>query len=412
MKKRWISLIAASALAATLLASCGGQGAEEPAADTAAETAEDASAETAESGESNLEKSLAIDWQSAVDNAGNPLFIDTLIPEAPERPEDPDALPETDELHWYDFEYPYAQVEKLEQPASPADGCIGKKIILLSNGDHPYHTAYVEATEQACEIFGMEVEVMSANWDANIQTQQVDQAINEHPDLIIYKPVDQETSVTHLRKMYDAGIPVIGSNVMPSNEGFQYLLSFCGPADWDQSKLMAEYMAEQAGYEGGYCVITHNPGGSAYYARAYGVITKLAEIAPDMVCLDIQSPGTDSAENAKQVVSDWITKYGDELKVIFTSETTVQATGSIEACEAAGRSDILIGGIDNSEIALNYIQEGRLTCGTNQPPMQDGALPVLLAAKWFNGEEIDDYVFMAPAVINADNVEDYLPAQW
>ncbi|OUQ18252.1 sugar ABC transporter substrate-binding protein [Lachnoclostridium sp. An138] len=411
MKRRWISIITASVLAVSMLAGCGGQQTADTAENAAEESAGEVS-ETEESGEDNLTKSKAIDWQSATDNAGNPLFIDTLIPEAPERPEDPDALPETDELHWYDFEYPYAQVEKLEQPESPADGCIGKKIILLSNGDHPYHTAYVEATQQACEIFGMEVEVMSANWDANIQTQQVDQAINEHPDLIIYKPVDQETSVTHLRKMYDAGIPVIGSNVMPSNEGFQYLLSFCGPADWDQSKLMAEYMAEQAGYEGGYCVITHNPGGSAYYARAYGVITKLAEIAPDMVCLDIQSPGTDSAENVKQVVSDWITKYGDELKVIFTSETTVQATGSIEACEAAGRSDILIGGIDNSEIALNYIQEGKLTCGTNQPPMQDGALPVLLAAKWFNGEEIDDYVFMAPAVINADNVEDYLPAQW
>lgn len=411
MKRRWISIITASVLAVSMLAGCGGQQTADTAENAAEESAGEVS-ETEESGEDNLTKSKAIDWQSATDNAGNPLFIDTLIPEAPERPEDPDALPETDELHWYDFEYPYAQVEKLEQPESPADGCIGKKIILLSNGDHPYHTAYVEATQQACEIFGMEVEVMSANWDANIQTQQVDQAINEHPDLIIYKPVDQETSVTHLRKMYDAGIPVIGSNVMPSNEGFQYLLSFCGPADWDQSKLMAEYMAEQAGYEGGYCVITHNPGGSAYYARAYGVITKLAEIAPDMVCLDIQSPRTDSAENVKQVVSDWITKYGDELKVIFTSETTVQATGSIEACEAAGRSDILIGGIDNSEIALNYIQEGKLTCGTNQPPMQDGALPVLLAAKWFNGEEIDDYVFMAPAVINADNVEDYLPAQW
>ena len=98
--------------------------------------------------------------------------------------------------------------------------------------------------------------------------------------------------------------------------------------------------------------------------------------------------------------------------MIFTSETTVQATGSIEACEAAGRSDILIGGIDNSETALNYIKEGKLTCATNQPPMQDGALPVLLAAKWFNGETIDDYVFMEPAVINADNVEDFLPAQW
>ncbi|MCI8558539.1 MAG: substrate-binding domain-containing protein [Lachnospiraceae bacterium] len=413
MKKRFVSLLMAAMLVSGLLAGCGSK--EAPAADpgvTEEGTETQAPEQAEEPTGDNLEASKAIDWQSAKDNAGNPLFIDTFVPEVPTKPENPDALAETDEMHWFDFEYPYAEIQKMDQPVSPADGCIGKKIVLLKNGDHPYHTAYINATKQAAELFGMEVDVMSANWDVNIQTQQVDQAINEQPDLIIYNPVDQETSVTHLRKMYDAGIPVIGSNVMPSNEGFQYLLSFCGPADWDQSKLLAEYMAEEAGYQGGYCVITHNPGGSAYYARAYGVITELAKIAPDMKCLDIQSPGTDSAENVKQVVSDWITKYGDELNVIFTSETTAQATGSIEACETAGRSDILIGGIDNSETALNYIKDGRLKCSTNQPPMQDGALPVLLAAKWFNGEDLDDYVFMEPAVIHKDNVESFLPAQW
>lgn len=360
----------------------------------------------------NLEDSKAIDYSTALDNAGNPLFPEVLIPEVPDAPEDPDALPETDELHWYNFEYPYGNIEKMEEIASPADGCIGKRIILLNNGDHPYHTAYTEAAKQACELFGMELEVMSANWDANIQTQQVDQAINEQPDLIIYKPADQETSVTHLKKMYDAGIPVIGSNVMPSNEGFRYLLSFCGPADWDQSKMLATYLADAAGKEGKYAVITHEPGGSAYYARCYGVITKLAEYAPDMECLDVQSPGTDAAEKTKQVVSDWITKFGDELKVIYLSETTAQATGAIEACKDAGRTDILIGGIDNSATALNYIQAGELTCSTNQPPMQDGALPVLLAAQYFNGETLEDYVFMEPAIIDAENVESYLPAQW
>lgn len=363
-------------------------------------------------GESNLEKSRAIDWQSAKDNAGNPLFIDTIVPEIPPKPTDVNAYPENDERHWYNFQYPYANIAKRQQPASPADGCIGKRIIMLKNGDHPYHAAYMVASRQAAEIFGVKLEIMSANWDVNIQTQQVEQAINEAPDLIIYSPVDQETSVTHLRKLYNAKIPVVGSNVMPSNEGFQYLLSFCGPADWDQSKLLARYIAEKAGKKGGYCIITHNPGGSMYYARAYGVLTELAKIAPEMVCLDIQSPGTDSAENVKQVTADWITKFGDKLNAIFTSETTVQATGSIEACEAAGRTDILIGGIDNSNTALNYVKSGKLTCCTNQPPMQDGALPVLLAAKWFNGEDIADYVFMAPAVINADNVESFLPAQW
>lgn len=362
--------------------------------------------------ESNLEKSLAIEWESAVDNAGNPLFIETYIPEAPEAPEDVNAYGDDEELHYYNYEYPYANCVQLEQPASPADGSIGKHIIILKNGDHPYHTAYNDAAAQAAEIFGMTVEVMSANWDVNIQTQQVEQAINEQPDLIIYVPCDQDTSVTHLRKMYAAGIPVIGSNCMPSDEGFQYLLSFCGPDDWGQSKLLAEYLAEKAGYEGGYCVVTHEPGGSQYYARAIGVITHLAEIAPDMYLLDQQAPGTNSADQTKTVVANWITTYGDELKVIYTGETTVQATGAIEACKNADRTDIIIGGIDNSNTALTYVQNGELTCCTNQPPMQDGALPVLLAAKWFNGETLDQVVFMEPGIISADNVETYLPAQW
>lgn len=362
--------------------------------------------------QSNIEKSLAIDWQSAVDNAGNPLFIDTFVPEAPEAPEDVDAYGLDEEMHYYYYEYPYANCVQLEQPTSSADGCIGKKIIVLKNGDHPYHTAFNNAAQQAADIFGMEIEFMSANWDVNIQTQQVEQAINEAPDLIIYVPCDQDTSVTHLRKIYAAGIPVIGSNCMPSADGFQYLLSFCGPDDWGQSKLLAEYIAEKAGYQGGYCVVTHEPGGSQYYARAIGVITKLAEIAPDMYLLDQQAPGTNSADETKTVVANWITSYGDELRAIYTGETTVQATGAIEACKNANRTDILIGGIDNSNTALTYVQNGELVCCTNQPPMQDGALPVLLAAKWFNGETLDQVVFMTPSVINADNVEKYLPAQW
>lgn len=362
--------------------------------------------------QTNLEKSLAIDWQSAVDNAGNPLFIDTVIPEAPEAPADVNAYGENDEMRYFYYEYPYANCDQLEQPASPADGSIGKHIIILKNGDHPYHTAFNDAAKQAGEVFGMEIEVMSANWDVNIQTQQVEQAINEAPDLIVYVPCDQDTSVTHLRKMYAAGIPVIGSNCMPSADGFQYLLSFCGPDDWGQSKMLAETLAEAAGYKGGYCVVTHEPGGSQYYARAIGVITQLAEIAPEMYLLDQQAPGTNSADETKTVVANWITNYGDELKVIYLGETTVQATGAIEACANAGREDILIGGIDNSNNALTYVQEGKLTCCTNQPPMQDGALPVLLAAKWFNGETLDQVVFMAPGIIDAENVQNYLPAQW
>lgn len=421
MKKRALSAFVAAVMVLALLGGCAQPAAPAsataapvanpatPAAPAAPAPAQDAAAPAAE--QTNLEKSLAIDVTGHTTPDGNPLFIDTVVPNPPSRPDDPEALPESDSGRWYDFEYPFAQTQKETMPASPADGCIGKKVIVLKNGDHPYHTAYNDAAKLAGEIYGMEVEVMSPNWDANVQTQMVDQAINERPDLIVYLPVDQQTSAQHLRKMYQAGIPVIGSNVMPSPEGMKYLLSFCGPDDWGQSRLLAQELAKKAGNTGGYAIITHSPGGSAYYARAYGVMTEIAKIAPDMKLLDIQSPGFE-AEEVKRVVSDWITKYGDELKVIAMSETTAQAIGAIDACTDAGRTDIIIGGVDNSEIALNYVKEGKLAAATNQPPMQDGALPIQLAAKWFNGEELPTAILMAPGVITQENVENYLPAQW
>ena len=418
MKRKMLSLAITCLMTVGFVAGCG----QKPAANEQAGAAEksdqavtssndEANASSTDEDGSNLEKSLAIDVSSHKTPDGNALFIDTVLQNPPARPDNPDALPETDSGHWFDFEYPFADVVKESMQESPKDGCIGKHIIVIKNGDHPYHTAYNDAAVLAGEIYGMTVEVMSPNWDANVQTQMVDQAINEKPDLIIYLPVDQQTSVQHLRKMYQAGIPVIGSNVMPSPEGMKYLLSFSAPDDWGQSRLLAQQMAEDAGYKGGYAVITHSPGGSAYYARAYGVITEMSKIAPDMKLLDIQSPGFE-AEEVKRVVSDWITKFGDELNVIVTSETTAQTIGAIEACEAANRNDIILGGIDNSEIALNYVKEGKLACATNQPPMQDGALPIQLAAKWFNGEELPTAIFMAPSVITKDNVENFLPAQW
>ena len=407
MKKLMVVLLV---LAFAIVGLTGCQTAAPAPVEKEAEPAQQAEAEEATE-MSNLEKSLAIDVSGLTSPDGNPLVCDVVIPEIPTRPADPDSYPETDPNHWFDFEFPYATTEKMDLPKSPADGCIGKKVIVIKNGDHPYHTAYNNAAIELGEAYGMTVEVMSPNWDVNVQTQMVDQAINEKPDLIVYLPVDQQASTQHLRKIYNAGIPVIGSNVMPSPEGMKYIISFVAPHDWGQTRMLADVLAEAAGKKGGYAIITHAPGGSAYYSRAYGYLTEIAKVAPDMKLLDIQSPGFD-AEAVKQVVSDWITKYGDELKLICVSETTAQAIGSIEACKNAGRTDIIIGGIDNSEIALNYIKSGELTACTNQPPMQDGALAIDLAAKWFNGLEIPAISFMAPGVITKENVDDYLPAQW
>ena len=61
--------------------------------------------------------------------------------DAAPRPANPEALPETNPLHWYDMEYAGWNAKKVNLPKSPADGAIGKKIIFIVHGDHPWTTA-------------------------------------------------------------------------------------------------------------------------------------------------------------------------------------------------------------------------------------------------------------------------------
>ena len=53
----------------------------------------------------------------------------------PARPANPEALPETDPLHWWDMEFAGEITNKTNIPKSPADGAIGKKVIMIVHGD-------------------------------------------------------------------------------------------------------------------------------------------------------------------------------------------------------------------------------------------------------------------------------------
>ena len=55
-------------------------------------------------------------------------------------------------------------------------------------------------------------------------------------------------------------------------------------------RTLADMLGEKLGGKGGVAYITHNVGGSPYYARCYYWMTQLAENYPDIETLDIQSP--------------------------------------------------------------------------------------------------------------------------
>jgi ribose transport system substrate-binding protein len=266
--------------------------------------------------------------------------------------------------------------------------------------------------QRVADLYGIQLKTLVANNDINIQAQQVDQAVNEKPDLVIITPVDATAVVPLLRKLHEARIPVIASNLLPTDAGMPYVLTWTGPDDWGNFRTLAREFARRMNYEGGYCIIRHVPGSAPFVSRTYAMVTELKKIAPKMTCLDMQPTGLE-AERTMQVTADWITRFGPQLKGIVSADDSGAQIGINEACHRAGREDIIRVAAGNSKVGMDAVKRGTLAIVTYQGAESDGALPMKLAADWLNSKPIErPLYFLRKALITQENVDEFLPPQW
>jgi len=370
-------------------------------------------AKTEDAKQRGREESLAVDISGLKSEDGQPLIVADDSPlTPPQRPADPEALPLEDPLHWYDIEYAGWKCEKAKQPESPNDGCKGKKVVFLKFVDHPYHNAYFNGMKKVADAYGIQVKTMVANTDINIQAQQVDQAINERPDMVIIQPVDAKAVVPLLRKLNQAGVPVIASNLIPTDQGMPYILTWTGPDDWGQFRMLAHEFARLMNNEGGYCIVRHLEGTSPYYSRTFAMMTELKKIAPNMKMLDMQPCGL-KAEAASTLVSGWISRFKGELKGIVSADDSGAQIGINDAIKAHNREDIIRVAAGNSKVGMDFVKAGTLHAITYQSAESDGALPMKLAADWFMGKPITKSVhYLRKHIITKKDVDQFMPAQW
>ncbi len=361
--------------------------------------ASDAPASEAPAGTTNLEGVLGSD--------GQPLLLVGETRPVPEKPTQKELL------DMWNIEYAGRETVKEPMIESTKDGIAGKKLIMIAQSEHPYWTAVANGFKTAAEAYGATYEIWNPNGDLNQQNQFVDKAIAEKADMVFLASLDAKASVQQFKKLYDAKIPAIAFNMIPTDEAMKYVIGITAPDDFGQFRMLAKYLADDMGGKGGVGYITHIPGGSPYFARYKNVEEYYKTDYPDMKTLDVQSPGFD-APKTKQVVADWLTRFGDELTAIVVSDDSAQALGVSQAIDEAGRKDIKVIAAGNSKVGMDLVKSGGLFAITYQSAEADGAVPVKLAADYFAGEDIGTNAayYLPQAVITAENVADYEPAQW
>jgi len=315
------------------------------------------------------------------------------------------------------MEYAGWEVEKTNIPESPGDGAIGKKVIMIVHGDHPWTTACTNGAQKVADAYDMDLKILSPNWDLAVQNQMIDQAINERPDMLLLIPLDAKTAPQQARKINQAGVPLILFNTLPTAEAMKYAITWTGPDDFGQMRKLSHVFADElrkrnpGDDELGVAYVQHAPGGSPYFARCFGPISELDQYAPEVKTLDKQAPGFE-ADKTMQLVSDWLTRFGDDLDGIFAADDSAQTLGIIEALKKAGRDDVVVVAAGNSKVGMDMIQDGWLFAITYQTAEGDGALAVQTAADWFNGLEIPNRRDLPQHIITASDVEKFYPPQW
>ncbi len=231
----------------------------------------------------DLSASLKVDVTKILAADGQPLIVlSNDVKQVPKRPANPDALPETDPLHWFDMEFAGWGVKKVNLPKSPADGAIGKKVIFIVHGDHPWTTACTLGAKKIADAYKMDFKALSPNWDLAVQNQMIDQAINEQPDAIFLIPLDAKTAPQQARKINQAGIPLFIFNMLPTAEAMAYAVAWTGPDDFGQMRKLSKVWADElkkknpSAKEIGVAYTQHAPGGSPFYARSFGPISTLS----------------------------------------------------------------------------------------------------------------------------------------
>ncbi len=361
--------------------------------------------------EYNLNNLITKEVFSLKRSDGHKLIEKTISKDYPNRPINPKKYPKTDSKYWFDEEFPGFNFKDKQNLSSPKKSVRGKKVILLTGETHPYWSAFERGFRQIADLFEIEVEILNSDWNIDIQAYQTDEAIKKNPDIIIFCSVNPNLAIPLFKKIKKAGIPLFVANQVPAPEAFNDLISWVGPDDWGNMRLLARALADKLNKKGNYAVIGHMPGTNVYNARAYAPITELAKYAPDMKLLDLQTANL-NPDTTKQLVYQWLIKYGDKLNAIIVPDGSTSITGVLKALEITGRTDVIVVSSGHSKLALDYVNSGKCYAITYQSPESEGAISLYTAIKWYMGYDIKSIQYLTPGLIFKKNVNNFLPAEW
>ncbi len=274
---------------------------------------------------------------------------------------------------------------------------IGMTVQAISN---PFFVAMLHGAQAEAKKIGASVLLEDANHDLGVQTNEMDDFIQKHVDLILLNAVDSAGIAPAVQRAVQAGIPVIAVDV-----GAQGGVSATVASDnVAAGRLACQYMADRLKGQGKIAILD-GPPVTAVTDRIKGCMAVLAA-TPGLQVMARQVGNGDRTTGLELGTS--ILTANPHLDAIFAINDP-EGLGVELAAKQANRKDLFIVAVDGSPDAVTSLKAHGLFAATSaQSPYTIAITGVQLGEKILAGQKIDNTNIKVPvSLVTQDNVDSY-----
>lgn len=281
------------------------------------------------------------------------------------------------------------------------------RTVGLTVGDlgNPFFVQVAKGAEaKARELGGAGVKfsAVSANYDLNLQTNQIEDFIAAKVDLILLGAADTKGIAPAVRKARAAGIVVVAVDVAAEGGVSATVMSDNGQA----GRLAAEFVVQRLGGKGR-VVIINGPPVSAIIDRVAGAEAVFRQHAGIRVMSRDQNAGGNRM-GGMNVMTDLLTA-NPELDAVFAINDPT-GLGAALAIRQARREKIFVVGVDGAPDAEKALRDSRsvFLATAAQDPFAMAAKAVEVGLGLLHGEKpASDPLLVPVTLVTRENVAGY-----
>lgn len=303
-----------------------------------------------------------------------------------------------------------AATEETEEDESKEAEDDEKHLIGFSAIDmkNPYFITLESAIREVLEQEGYELVMKDPGTDPQEQAVQITEMIDEGIEAIILSPVEWEKITPSLQELKEAGVYII--NVDTQVKEMDYVDAYIGSDNHKAGYICGEDLIEKCP-DGGKIAILECPTQNSINDRITGFEEAIttAEKGFEVVAReDVKGEFDRALEAAEEIIEE-----NPDIVAIMCGNDQI-AVGATTAVNVAGKSDVIIYGVDGSPDIKKELQKSdtHIAGTAAQSPIHMGQEAAKIAIAMLNGEDYEKETYEDVFMINKENVDMYGVDGW